>query len=229
MSPELNRPELSDRVRRLAAVADPIRLRIVDELSAGDRAPGELEPLLGVASNLLAHHLKTLEQAGVLTRRRSEGDRRRTYLLLVPGAFDGLLPGGARTVTRIVFVCTANSARSQLACALWRRASAVPSASAGTHPAERVAAGAVAAARRHDLDLGSAHPAALGDVLRNDDCVITVCDRAHELLPHGQRPGELRHWSVPDPVRVGTAAAFDAAYDDLAARVSRLAPYLIPV
>lgn len=228
MTSELNRPRLSERVRRLAAVADPVRLRIVDELSAGDRAPGELEPLLGVPSNLLAHHLKTLEQAGVLTRRRSEGDRRRTYLRLVPGAFDGLLPGGARTVTRVLFVCTANSARSQLACALWRRASAVPAASAGTHPAGRVAAGAVAVARRHDLDLTRARPAFLGDVLRDDDLVVTVCDRAHELFPHAP-VREVRHWSVPDPVRVGTRAAFDAAYDDLAGRVARLAPHLIPV
>ena len=220
--------ELAARVRRLVAVADPTRLRIVDELMAGDQAPGELQQLLGVASNLLAHHLRMLEQAGVLTRRRSEGDRRRTYLRLVPGAFDGLLPGGTRQVTRVVFVCTANSARSQLAAALWARSSQVPATSAGTDPVDRVATGAVAAARRHELDLTRARPASLDDVLREDDYVITVCDRAHEAFPQPARVSQVRHWSVADPVPVGTASAFDAAYDDLAGRVDRLAPHLIP-
>jgi protein-tyrosine-phosphatase len=227
MSIEQDR-DLTERVRRLAAVADRVRLRVVDELSGGDLAPGELQRQLDVASNLLAHHVNTLEWAGVLTRSRSEGDRRRTYLRLVPGAFDGLLPGGVRPVTRVVFVCTANSARSQLAHALWRRASQVPAASAGTEPADRVAPGAGAAARRHGLDLTRAHPSSLAEVLREKDYVVTVCDRAHEAFPADARVGEVRHWSVPDPVRVGTAAAFDAAYDDLAGRVSRLAPYLIP-
>jgi hypothetical protein len=85
-------------------------------------------------SNLLAHHLRVLEEAGLVTRRRSEGDRRRTYLHLVPGAL-GALAGPARQPThRVPFVCTANSARSHLAAALWRQASEVPAASAGTHP-----------------------------------------------------------------------------------------------
>jgi len=82
-------------------------------------------------SNLLAHHLRTLEQAGVITRRRSEGDRRRAYLRLVPGTLDSLVAAPAAAVPRVLFVCTANSARSHLAAALWRRASHVPAASAG--------------------------------------------------------------------------------------------------
>ena len=52
------------------------------------------------------------------------------------------------------------------------------------------------------------------------DFVITVCDNAHEELGH---VGRL-HWSVPDPVRVGTQAAFDAAFSDLTRRVNDLAP-----
>ena len=54
------------------------------------------------------------------------------------------------------------------------------------------------------------------------DFVVAVCDNAHEELD--PRPVVRLHWSVPDPVRVGTAAAFDAAYDDLATRVAHLAP-----
>ena len=55
-----------------------------------------------------------------------------------------------------------------------------------------------------------------------DDYVITVCDTAHEELAGVPS----LHWSVPDPVRIGTRAAFDAAYDELARRVDDLAPRL---
>ncbi|RIQ15844.1 helix-turn-helix domain-containing protein, partial [Jiangella rhizosphaerae] len=143
------RTELERRAARHAALADPSRLHIVDLLSLGDLSPSELQTRLGMPSNLLAHHLNTLAAAGLLTRGRSEADRRRSYVRLTPGALDGLVPGAAGRARRVVFVCTANSARSQLAAALWRRASEIPVASAGTRPAGHVHPGAVAAAKRH--------------------------------------------------------------------------------
>ena len=223
--------ELNRRIRVHAALADPARLRITDHLGYGDASPTELQVLLGMPSNLLAHHLRVLDDAGLVTRHRSESDRRRTYLRLVPDALDGLLPGGVTPVTRVVFVCTANSARSQLAAALWQKASTVPATSAGTHPADQVAPGAVRAARRHGLNLGKTQPRRLADVVSSDDYMVTVCDNAHEELhTHAPGPhlGRAVHWSVPDPLRVGTDAAFDAAYDDLAHRVTDLAPRLAP-
>ena len=51
--------------------------------------------------------------------------------------------------------------------------------------------------------------------------VVTVCDRAHEELP--EQPGWM-HWSVPDPVAVGTDAAFDATVAELSERIASLAP-----
>ena len=69
---------LARRAAVHAALADPSRLRITDTLLAGDAAPSELAAMLAMPSNLLAHHLHVLEQAGIITRRRSEGDRRRT-------------------------------------------------------------------------------------------------------------------------------------------------------
>ena len=136
MSIERN-SSLARRAAVHAALADPARLAITDTLLAGDASPSELAGMLAMPSNLLAHHLHVLEQAGVITRRRSEGDRRRTYLRLLPGALDPLAAPPARTARRVLFVCTANSARSHLAAALWRRASTVPAASAGTHPGRR--------------------------------------------------------------------------------------------
>src|SRR5690348_14735350 len=221
----MNIEPVSDLLRRAAvhaALADPARLAITDTLLLGDASPSELAALLAMPSNLLAHHLRTLEQSGVITRRRSEGDRRRTYLRLVPGILDPPAATPAAAVPRVLFVCTANSARSHLAAALWRQASRVPAASAGTQPAEAIAPGAIDAARRHQLPLPRRRPRPIGGTREDGDLVITVCDRAHEEL------GGLAalHWSVPDPVPAGDAASFDAALDELSRRVGQLAPRL---
>ncbi|GAB3598107.1 arsenate reductase/protein-tyrosine-phosphatase family protein [Microbacterium tumbae] len=214
---------LADRVARHAALADPVRLQILDLLALGDIAPVELQRGLGVSSNLLAHHLNQLQQAGLIVRGPSEADRRRTYLRVVPGALDGLIPSRTLAVRRVLFVCTGNSARSPLAAALWRDSSDVPVASAGTHPAAQIDAGALAAADRHGLALHDPAPRALEDVLDADDFLVTVCDAAHEEL--GGDRGV--HWSVPDPVRDGSDAAFDAAFADIVSRIRGLAPKLI--
>ena len=119
-------------------------------------------------------------------------------------------------------MCTANSARSHLAAALWRRSSRVPVASAGTQPAERIDPGAIAAARRHRLPLPRLRPRHISEVRHDDDLVVTVCDLAREELG-----GQVAvHWSVPDPVPAGDPASFDAAVTDLSDRVGRLAPRL---
>lgn len=214
--------ELLERARLHAALSEPARLAVVDRLLFGDASPGELGQALGIPSNLLAHHVKWLEQAGLLERSRSEGDHRRTYLRLNCESLLGLAPTAALTVPRVVFVCTRNSARSQLATALWRQASAVPAASAGTEPAERVHPRAIATAKAHGLSLEHAHPARAADVLRPDDLVVAVCDNAHEHL--GGNAADRLHWSVPDPARSADDAAFDRAFRDLAARVNHLAP-----
>lgn len=202
------------------ALGDPTRLAIVDALAFGEAAPVELQAALGVASNLLAHHVRVLGDAGIVRRTRSEGDRRRSYLGLVPGALEALAPAALREAPRVVFVCTQNSARSQLAAAIWNAGSAVPATSAGTRPAPAVHPGAVAAARRHDLVLRATIPRHVDEVVQPEDLVITVCDAAHEELASP----DAAHWSVPDPARSGDTAAFDTAVTDLAGRISRLAP-----
>ena len=174
-----------------AALADPARLQITDTLLAGDASPSELAAMLVMPSNLLAHHLHVLEQAGIITRRRSEGDRRRTYLQLIPGALDQLAPPTARAALRVLFVCTANSARSHLAAALWRRASTVPAVSAGTHPAAVIDPGAIAAASRYRLPLPRLRPRHISEVRHAGDLVVTVCDLAHKELAEATAV----HWS----------------------------------
>jgi len=217
--------ELMARAAKHAALADPTRLAIVDLLDLGDLTSTEVGRILGVPSNLLAHHLSVLEGEGMLSRSRSEADRRRNYLHLLRPTVDGIYVSHTRAVTRVIFVCTANSARSQIAAALWRRSSDIPVESAGTHPAEQIAVGARDTATRHGTPLAPVAPRLLSDVIVDTDFVVTVCDNAHEELAD---VGDL-HWSVPDPIRVGTPEAFDAAYDELSQRVSDLAPHLFPL
>jgi protein-tyrosine-phosphatase len=214
--------DLAARVAVHAALADPARLQITDMLAGSDASPSDLQEMLAMPSNLLAHHLHVLEQAGLITRRRSEGDRRRSYLQLVPGALESLAGPPARTAGRVLFVCTANSARSHLAAALWRRSSDLPAASAGTHPAAAIEAGAIAAAQRHHLPLRRLRPRHIGQVRRDGDLVVTVCDRAREELG---RTAAV-HWTVPDPVPAGDPASFDAALAELSQRVTGLVPRL---
>jgi protein-tyrosine-phosphatase len=209
------------RVSKHAALADAARLRIVDLLTLGDLSPMELQAELAMPSNLLAHHLRTLQDAGLLTRHRSEADRRRSYIRLAAGALDGLAPGVEHDAGRILFICTRNSARSQLAAALWRRASSIPSSSAGTHPAERIAQGAIDVARRHGLDLPEVPPRKLGPI-SGGDFVVTVCDNAREELTGL----DGIHWSIPDPLRSNTEAAFEDTFDDISRRIHGLAPRL---
>ena len=213
---------LTRRAALHAALADPARLRITDALGDGDASPKELGAMLAMPSNLLAHHLRVLEQAQIITRRRSDGDHRRSYLQLIPGTLDSLAGPPTRAARRVLFVCTANSARSHLAAALWRQASSIPAESAGTRPAAAIAPGAIDAAARHGLPLPRRRPRHITGVQHDGDLIVTVCDLAHEEL------GGLVavHWSVPDPVPAGDPGSFDAALAELAQRVERFAPRL---
>lgn len=207
------------RAARHAALGDPVRLAIVDELALSDRSPIELRHLVAIESNLLAHHLDVLESVGMISRSRSTGDGRRRYVHLLFGDLLDLSPHRRRDPTEALFVCTRNSARSQLAASLWRSLTGHAASSAGTHPADRIHPGAFAAARRAGLDLGGAKPQTLDAVGELPPLVVTVCDQAHEELApdHG-----WIHWSVPDPVTGASRAAFDATVAELRGRITRL-------
>ena len=192
---------------------------MIDELTVSDRSPVELRRLLKVESNLLAHHLDVLDGVGLIERSRSSGDGRRRYVRLRRSALDGLLPGRPVEVAPAMFVCSANSARSQLAAALWSELTGVRADSAGTHPAERVHPAAVAAANRAGLDLSRAEPTALAARDALPPLVITVCDRAHEEVDGNE---SWLHWSVRDPVPIGTKAAFDTTLRELRERIESL-------
>ncbi|MFC4375078.1 helix-turn-helix domain-containing protein [Nocardia halotolerans] len=214
---------VESRVERHAALADPVRLRIVDLLTLGDLVVSELRDRLEIPGNLLSHHLRVLERARIVSWGRSEGDRRRRYVKLHAEALELRGEPPRLTGARVLFVCTGNSARSPIAAALFARAGGVPTSSAGTHPADRLSAGAAATAARHHLTLPDHRPRHFTDVHADGDLVITVCDRAREEL------SELvdHHWSIPNPTPVGTTNAYDTAFAEIARRITHFGPHLL--
>jgi len=212
--------DLDERARKYAALGDRVRLAIVDDLLESDRAPVELAARHGLASNLLAHHLEVLEEAGLIERLRSSGDGRRRYVRLRQDAVNELQPGRTPPTGTVLFVCTHNSARSQMAAVAWSAALGTTAVSAGTHPADRVHPGAVAAAARAGFDLSAARPRLISDIDVTPALVVTVCDRAHEELEVGS---DWWHWSIPDPVEGRSQRAFDEALDNVMARIEAVA------
>ena len=119
----------------------------------------------------------------------------------------------------VVFVCTHNSARSQLAAAMWNRsASRVRADSAGTHPSEHIHPKAIRIGRQHGLDLSGAVPRLLDAASTRNTLLVSVCDHVREEL--GDHVGI--HWSVPDPASIGTGMSFEAVASEIERRVERL-------
>ncbi len=207
---------LQTRAAVHAALGEPARLAIIDELAVSDRSPKELADRLVIPSNLLAHHLEVLERVGLIERTSSAGDGRRKYVRLRRDPIAGLETTGRVPSGEMLFLCTRNSARSQLAAALWTARTGLGSSSAGTEPAARVHVGAVAAARRAGVSLADATPSRV-DAIPPNTQVVTVCDRVHEELVAGP---DWWHWSIRDPAENGTAPAFDAVVAELERRIA---------
>jgi ArsR family transcriptional regulator, arsenate/arsenite/antimonite-responsive transcriptional repressor / arsenate reductase (thioredoxin) len=212
--------DVKSRAAIHAALGEPARLAIVEALRLSDQSPSSLGHWLGIDTNLMAHHLDVLEEVGLIERRASSGDRRRRYVKLTDHALENLFPAAPLLVKAILFVCTHNSARSQLAAALWNRKSAARAESAGTHPSDQVHPLAVEVAAHHGIDLSDAVPRSLSNVTISPDLVVTVCDRANEEL--GPTEEARIHWSIPDPAETGTREAFDRAMRMLDQRINVL-------
>jgi protein-tyrosine-phosphatase len=217
----IRRMDLTERARLHRALGDETRLRIVDELLLDDRTPHDLGEAVGLPSNLVAHHLRVLEDCGLLLRHDGEGDRRRRYMSLEPGRLVDLLPGAWLRAESVLFVCTHNSARSQFAEAVLRDRFEVEVQSAGSTPSAAVHPKAVSAAAEMGVELATGRPKGYDEVRGLPDLVISVCDRAREApMPFA---GKHLHWSVPDPVDGGGIDSFRTAFSLIDKRVDRLA------
>lgn len=236
----------------LGLAGHPLRWRLLDELSRSDRTVRELVDRLGQPQSLVSYHLGRLRSAGVVTSRRSSADGRDAYQSLdlprlgeLLGEAGALLHPGLRTrpappdriparpdgPVRVLFLCTGNSARSQMAEAFARHRSdgAVEAASAGSRP-KPVHPEAVRVLRdRHGIDIAGQASKHL-DVFAGErfDHVITLCDRAREACPeHAGHPGAA-HWSIPDPTAGNPSPArLRAAMRATAAEIDTRVAYLL--
>lgn len=125
---------------------------------------------------------------------------------------------------RVLFICTGNSARSQIAEALLRRKGRdrFEVASAGARPAAAVHPNTIAVLREYGIDWTAARPKGLDAVAdRAWDLVITVCDRIREDCPTFPEKPVFAHWGVPDPAAVSADEPRRLAFRDAVQFLSR--------
>jgi protein-tyrosine-phosphatase/DNA-binding transcriptional ArsR family regulator len=237
---------------RLAA--HPVRWQLLQELVRSDRAVRELTELLDEPQNLVSYHLRLLRDGGLVSVRRSSADRRDAYYAIdltacrdqLQTAGGTLHPGlwlvpeppgtprrpGTRS-PRVLFLCTGNSARSQIAEALMEQVSggAIGAASAGSDP-RPLHRNAVRVLKKRGIDISGNRTKHLDELLaQRFDSVVTLCDRVREVCPEFPSHPDRVHWSVPDPALEGDTdrasyPAFERTAAELETRISFLLPQL---
>jgi protein-tyrosine-phosphatase/DNA-binding transcriptional ArsR family regulator len=233
----------------LRLAGHPLRWQLLSELARSDRRVGELCQLAGQRQSLVSYHLRQLRDGGLVSARRSAADGRDSYYALdlahcgelLASAGVALHPGLAApsrpparprsrsTSARVLFLCTGNSARSQIAEALAIELSggAVRAVSAGSHP-KPLHPNAVRVMRERGIDVSGRRSKHLGEFAdRRFDYVISLCDRVREVCPEFPGGPELIHWSIPDPAREPgsdeeTLPAFERTADELCTRIGFL-------
>lgn len=239
--------EVPPEVLRLAG--HPLRWRLLRELVHSDRRVRELRALVGEPQSLVSYHLGQLRRAGLVQAHRSSFDGRQTYYSvdltrcaeLLAGAGGALHPGLRLVVspradgprggaqTSVLFLCTGNSARSQMAEALigLRAGAGVVAVSAGSAP-KPLHPNTVRVMRAYGVDLAGRSSKHLSEFRgRRFDYVISLCDRVREVCPPFAGPPETIHWSIPDPSREGdsdteTYPAFERTAAELDTRIGFL-------
>jgi thioredoxin type arsenate reductase len=235
----------------LKLLGHELRWRLLEALARSDRRVQELVEVVGEPHNLVSYHLRQLRAQALVSERRSAADGRDVYYSLDLDRLKGLYlavgeslhPGfterpaaasqdtpvrpGARI--RVLFLCTHNSARSQMAEGILRKLGGdrVEVASAGTE-ATRVHPLAVREMAERGIDISGQHSKHMNEFLGESfDYVITVCDNARESCPVFPGDPERIHWSIPDPSAVEgdektRQAAFKRAADELTTRIRYL-------
>jgi protein-tyrosine-phosphatase/DNA-binding transcriptional ArsR family regulator len=209
----------------LQLVGHPARWRLLQELVRSDRPVRELTELVDEPQNLVSYHLRQLRDGGLVVARQSSADRRDTYYAVALDSCQAQLQDAGGTLhpalwlipppapsraarsrrPRVLFVCTGNSARSQIAEALLVHASdgAVFAASAGSHP-KPLHPNAVRVLRKRGIDISGNRTTHIDEFVgQRFDMVITLCDRVREVCPEFPPPARAVHWSVADPALAG--------------------------
>lgn len=217
-----------------------VRWQLIQALTHSDRRVQELVAIVGKPVNLVSYHLKKLRDGHFVHERRSSADARDVYYsldleqlrraFLQAGAelHPALAEGTARHTAsamgepsdpiRVLFLCTHNSARSQMAEALLRElgSTRVEAHSAGTAPA-KVHELALRVMGEMGVDTTEQRSKHVDEFLgQSFDYIITVCDRAREECPVFPGDPEQIHWSFADPAEVtGGAEVRLAAFREI--------------
>jgi protein-tyrosine-phosphatase len=223
----------------LKLLAHDLRWKLVTALSRSDHRVHELVRLLDQPMNLVSYHLKQLRDQRLVTERRSSADGRDVYYSLdldalqvryfaTGEALHPLLTTNTPTLAsaaedahhpaRVLFLCTHNSARSQMAEGILRHlgGSRVAVFSAGSHPAD-VHPDAVRVLARMGIDISRQRAKHLDELTNQSfDYIITVCDRVREVCPLFPKDPEQIHWSFPDPAAVEGDTAPEHAFQQTA-------------
>jgi protein-tyrosine-phosphatase/DNA-binding transcriptional ArsR family regulator len=226
----------------LQLAGHPLRWRLLSELAHSDRRVGELCELAGRRQSLVSYHLRQLREGGLIERRRSSADGRDSYYVLdlarcrdlLAHAGTALHPALTATTTTgpvtttILFLCTGNSARSQMAEAIAAERHGVTAASAGSHP-KPLNPAAVRTMRRRGIDVAGNTTKHLDEFAgRRFDYVISLCDRVREVCPEFPSHPRLVHWSIPDPAsEASTTRSGDAAFERTAVELETRIRFLL--
>jgi protein-tyrosine-phosphatase/DNA-binding transcriptional ArsR family regulator len=234
----------------LRLAGHPLRWRLLSELARSDRRVGELCELAGRQQSLVSYHLRQLRDGDLVSSRRSLADGRDTYYVLELARCSALLmdagaslhPGLASSMgshvrrergsarAGVLFLCTGNSARSQMAETLAEQLSAgtVRALSAGSHP-KPLHTNAVRVMRERGIDLRDRRSKHLSEFTgRRFDYVISVCDRVREVCPEFPGTPQAIHWSIRDPaLEPGTDEQTLPAFERTAAELETRIVFLL--
>jgi protein-tyrosine-phosphatase len=231
----------------------PLRWQLLGELARGDHQVGELTRLVGHRQSLVSYHLRRLREAALVSMRQSSADGRDAYyranldrcgeelaaagIALHPGLRISLPPSQhmdphseRQRPVRVLFLCTGNSARSQMAEVLLQHlgGGAVEAFSAGSRP-KPLDTDTVRIMRERGIDMAGRGSKHLSEFAAEGfDYVITLCDRVREVCPEFPGAPERIHWSIPDPANEGdTPEARYAASERIAADIERRIRFLL--
>jgi len=232
----------------LKLLSHPLRWQILKILAQSDLRVQELVLLLNQPQNLVSYHLHQLRKQQVIHEHRSIADGREIYYsldldqvrmlyfssgeALHPALGEKELPSPAipRNPVRVLFICTHNSARSQMAEAILRARSQgkIDVFSAGTEPTE-VHPLAIRTLAEMKIDIRDHRSKSLEEYLGQDfDYIITVCDRARESCPVFPRDPVRIHWSFPDPADAeGSESDRFRAFQETAVQLNTRIGYLL--
>lgn len=246
--PVTPKPRHEGSVAFLKLIAHDLRWSILEALGQSDLRVNELISRVGEPGNLVSYHLAQLRASGLVRERHSSADGRAVYYSLDIDRFQrqmvdaaarvrpGLVvprPGAPatrawRSEPRVLFLCTHNSARSQMAEGLLRNVAGgrVAVASAGSQPRELHPLAIEVMARR-GIDISGQRPTQVDDLKgQRFDTVITLCDSMREVCPSFTGSPELVHWSLPDPASEAPKRRLKV-FEEVAAEIARRVQYLV--